>query len=1120
MLMKKSYYCLLVCLFFFLGTPDKAFSQVYQLLAEDFETGAPTVILNDSGPSGAASGVNRWVINNSYNGQPTYPNTISQDSTVSGTIGGAPNSYYLHIHDTAVVASGISNANYDPASASDNFTVIGSGLCTKGFTDVTLAFFYLSEGTANDYGSLFYSADNGPWTQVGQPKYNSQSLWKYEVLTDSAFDNVTSLRFGFRWQNAGGGSPASTSFSIDDIEIIGTYDSVSNPINILITQLFPDTVCQNNLLFVFWDLTDSLCDGFYEVELSDLNGTFLNPTNLGVFQINNFQTAGAVAVIIPPTTPAGGCYRIRINRVSPPPAITGIASVCFVVNYCPNTVTTLQPPVTLDTNGVCINSVIDVPFYSTGVFVFNNYIAELSDSSGSFANPYFIGSKFDDNAYDPSLGSPPGMVGGLVPVVPPGCNYYVRVRATSPATIGSVWGPFCIRECDIETNHTIDVNLCINSTTGDDTLVYVNIHSFDSLITYLPGNMFEIQVLDFQTLALVNQGGLGSVASVANDSFLLSAPPLPAFLALPMQPGSYYARIVATNSSDPDNAFGTMIHLKIGAPADVPPVVTPSDSVFCTGDIGSFFINPYNFNSQYQWWCNGINSGQPFFWDYYPLLVQYGGPSTLYFTVREWNYGCPGPVSDTAKVVVLTVPNVFIIGPVNVCKGDTVHYKVAFAPNTYFSWTSSDGTITDTANNEIDIVFDSVGVAQISIFALNKCGSDTGFRNITVHDLPVIDAGSDTAVCAGSPITLSTPTGTGYSYNWTSSGGPVGNTSTVTVNPAVNTTYYLTVTSSPVVCKSYDTVDVSVAYPMNEVNFSDSACAGENVLLDPGVSGTAYQWSTGATSSQVTVSGSGTFVVTITVAGELCNRTDTFFVYPRTAQVVTHTDSLCAGDTLQLDPGFSTGTYSWSTGETSQQIQVTGPGTYSVAISIAGNPCYRTDSFNVSSVMPLFNTFIDSLCLDSSITISASLSGGTYQWNTGATGLSILVQDTGIYTVLIHAPGIFCYQQDTFVIAEKLCPPPEEVSFTLPNIFTPNDDGLNDQFEAITKGDYDDFYIDIYNRWGRLVFESRDTRFQWDGKDKQGQLCPDGVYFYIARTTVKGTYQDYRGTVTLIRDGK
>jgi len=86
----------------------------------------------------------------------------------------------------------------------------------------------------------------------------------------------------------------------------------------------------------------------------------------------------------------------------------------------------------------------------------------------------------------------------------------------------------------------------------------------------------------------------------------------------------------------------------------------------------------------------------------------------------------------------------------------------------------------------------------------------------------------------------------------------------------------------------------------------------------------------------------------------------------------------------------------------------------------------------------------------------------------------------------------------------------------VPNSFTPNGDGLNDEF--IVKGTHIlDFKMQVYNRWGELVFETDDYKNGWDGKFK-GSNCPVGVYFVILN--VKGTStqkKNFSTTVTLIR---
>src|SRR5665213_3604857 len=110
--------------------------------------------------------------------------------------------------------------------------------------------------------------------------------------------------------------------------------------------------------------------------------------------------------------------------------------------YSQDTITTLQPIITLDTNAICVGSVIDVPFYSSGVFSAGNvYSAILSDSAGNFISDTSIMGTFPSmQSYDPSLGSLPGTVSGIVPDVPDGCNYYIHVISNHAPCVGSNYG--------------------------------------------------------------------------------------------------------------------------------------------------------------------------------------------------------------------------------------------------------------------------------------------------------------------------------------------------------------------------------------------------------------------------------------------------------------------------------------------------------------------------------------------------------------------------------------------------------------------------------------------------------------------------------------------------------
>src|SRR5437762_9971668 len=311
--------------------------QTIQLYYEDFNGGTPGFTLNTATNVSTATGPNQWIINSNYSGGGLYQDTPDETQTQSGTIAGAPFSNYLHVYDVNSAAT-CSNANYDPNSASDQMAIMNTSFCTLSLTDVTLTFFYIGEGNASDNLKLYYSIDGGgTWIQTGQSAYYGQSLWKYEIVTDPAFNNQLDLRFAWRWVNGNGGVQ-SLGFGVDDIIVVGTYDDVNNPVELTITLVSPDPVCQGGYLFIYWDLSAPLCEGTYAVELSNAFGNFSNPTNLGVFNIFSGDTSGAIAVVIPSITPPGSCYEVRISRVAPPPAITGTASVCFTVEVCANVI--------------------------------------------------------------------------------------------------------------------------------------------------------------------------------------------------------------------------------------------------------------------------------------------------------------------------------------------------------------------------------------------------------------------------------------------------------------------------------------------------------------------------------------------------------------------------------------------------------------------------------------------------------------------------------------------------------------------------------------------------------------------------------------------------------------
>ncbi|NSW44690.1 MAG: gliding motility-associated C-terminal domain-containing protein [Bacteroidales bacterium] len=84
-----------------------------------------------------------------------------------------------------------------------------------------------------------------------------------------------------------------------------------------------------------------------------------------------------------------------------------------------------------------------------------------------------------------------------------------------------------------------------------------------------------------------------------------------------------------------------------------------------------------------------------------------------------------------------------------------------------------------------------------------------------------------------------------------------------------------------------------------------------------------------------------------------------------------------------------------------------------------------------------------------------------------------------------------------------------------PNIFTPNNDGQNDFFTIKTNG-YNNFTLDIFNRWGAIVYSVTAKRLLWDGYSSAGIPLPAGIYYYhVTSSDVKG--YKLSGKILLIR---
>jgi gliding motility-associated-like protein len=228
--------------------------------------------------------------------------------------------------------------------------------------------------------------------------------------------------------------------------------------------------------------------------------------------------------------------------------------------------------------------------------------------------------------------------------------------------------------------------------------------------------------------------------------------------------------------------------------------------------------------------------------------------------------------------------------------------------------------------------------------------------------------------------------------------------------------------------------------------------------------------------------------------------------------------ALCAGDTITLKDG-SLGvptSFVWYgpgiDGDTSTQVKVAYPsGSYEFTLVIDNpfcNPDSVTKSITVSDYPIVYLGSDTDICIDETITLNALNPGMYHLWSTGELTQSITVSEVpAVVWVLVDNNG--CVRTDTILIGSA-CP------WFVPNAFTPNGDGLNDEFKPITDGNQE-FEFSVYNRWGQLVFQTSDPDEGWDGS-YEGKPEEMGVYVYQLRTLFSnGRIRVSQGNVTLIR---
>jgi gliding motility-associated-like protein len=221
--------------------------------------------------------------------------------------------------------------------------------------------------------------------------------------------------------------------------------------------------------------------------------------------------------------------------------------------------------------------------------------------------------------------------------------------------------------------------------------------------------------------------------------------------------------------------------------------------------------------------------------------------------------------------------------------------------------------------------------------------------------------------------------------------------------------------------------------------------------------------------------------------------------------------TLCAGNTLVLNASTSNASYNWQDNSTNSTFTVNQQGNYWV--NVTSNGCSSSESINVNySALPIINLGNNiNLCNGESITLNATNNNATYVWQDNSTSPTYNVTQQGIYWVSVTENN--CSNSDSIRVDIINC----DVSLEMPNVFTPNNDQVNDIFIPINANGINNTNLSIFSRWGELLFQTSDMTKGWDGKINSNE-SPTGTYYWIlSYTTIKNENKSLNGFLTLTR---
>ncbi len=423
------------------------------------------------------------------------------------------------------------------------------------------------------------------------------------------------------------------------------------------------------------------------------------------------------------------------------------------------------------------------------------------------------------------------------------------------------------------------------------------------------------------------------------------------------------------------------------------------------------------------------------------------------------------------------------------------------------------------------------------VITLEGCYNDST-RVIILSTVPVANFTAPAQGCQGQAVTFTNTStiasGIIAQWNWNfGTGAPVnatnGNAQTFTYTTPGTYNVTLTVVSTTG-CSSILFTKQIVINALPTVSFAalNGTCTNSPAFALTGGSPVGGVYSglgvTSGTTFNPSTLAAGTYTITYTFTtalGCINTATRTIVVTQAFNLSIAQVAPLCLNaNVVTLTPSVGGGTFSGNgvSGNTFNPASA-GIGTHTITYAIGGNSCTIPATTTITVLpLPMVNAGPDKTMVFGYPTfINANASAATYQWNP----TTFLNTPTALYTdanpittttyTLTATDANGCKASDAMVINVLVpCIDPS-------NAFTPNNDGLYDTWKVFSGTCTKNVVVDVYNRYGGLVYHSNNYQNNWNGT-YNGKNIPDATYYYVIKATIVGDFVvPFKGNVTIMR---